>query len=116
MRAFAANMMASASSLSHLGLSGAPLDGHGALDAVVDAALARRLKILVLSHSSLSAAALARLLGGNALNMLFLHNTVVLPLLLSGADGSAALLAAALRANNTTLTALGLTRATVGVA
>jgi hypothetical protein len=55
--------------------------------------------------SAASVPALARLLGGTALTILTLQHTGDEPLLLSGADGSAALLAAALRANNT-LTAL----------
>jgi hypothetical protein len=102
--AFAADMTASASSLSALTFSIAPLDELGALDAVVDAALARRLPGLWLSECSLSAAsvpALARLLGGSALSTLALSYTHGVPLLLSGAEGSAALLAVALRANST---------------
>jgi hypothetical protein len=114
-RALAADLTASASSLSELLLSRAPLAGHGALDAVVDAALARRLPALTLSYTRLSAAsvpALARLLGGNTLNTLVIQVTGDEPLLLSGAEGSAALLAAALRANNT-LTVLGMKRANI---
>jgi hypothetical protein len=114
-RAFATDLTASMSSLSRLWLIHAPVAGHGALDAVVDAALARRLPALWLSDSKLSAAsvpALVRLLGGSALNTLYLHTTGAEPLLLSGAEGSAALLAAALRANNTLIT-LGLMRANV---
>jgi hypothetical protein len=115
-RALAADMTASASSLWHLKLMAAPLAGHGALGAVVDAALVRRLTILRLVHCRLCAAsvpALARLLGGSALKVLYLqHAGDEPPLLLSGAEGSAAVLAAALRANNT-LTALGLAHANV---
>jgi hypothetical protein len=102
--ALAADLTASASSLSHLNLINAPLAEHGALDAVVDAALARRLPVLWLTacgQSAASAAALARLLGGSALNSLALLHPGEEPLLLSGAEGSASLLAAALRANNT---------------
>jgi hypothetical protein len=113
--ALAADMTASASSLSELLLFRAPLDGHGALDAVVDAALARRLPALALTHSGLSdasAPALTRLLCGYALNTLAVQFTGAEPLLLSGAEGSAALLAAALRANNT-LTELRLTAVNV---
>jgi hypothetical protein len=110
-RALAADVTASASPLSQLMLSGAPLAERGALDAVVDAALARRLPGLTLFHCRLSAAslpALARLLGGNALTSLVVQSTE--PLLLPGAEGSAALLAAALRANNTlTMLVTGIT-------
>jgi hypothetical protein len=112
----AADLAGSASSLSRLCLVQAPLAGSGAMDAVVDAALARRLPCLSLADSSLSAAcvpALARLLRGSALNSLSLSlDPGAEPLLLSGAEGSAALLAAALRANNT-LTELLLFRANV---
>jgi hypothetical protein len=103
-RALVADLTASASSLSQLVLIGAPLAGHGALDAVVDAALARRLSAFGLircSLSAVSAPALARLLGGSALENFSLYNAGDAPLLLSGAEGSAALLAAALRANST---------------
>jgi hypothetical protein len=108
--AFAADMTASASSLAHLMLADAPLGGLRALDAVVDAALARRLPTLMLFESSLSAAsvpALARLLSGSALITLFLMFNDDVTLLQSGPEGSAALLAAALRVNST-LTTLGL--------
>jgi hypothetical protein len=107
MVAFAADLTASALSLSQLMLSSAPLGGRATLDAVVDAALARQLTHLLLDFVRLSAAsvpALARLLGGNALNTLVVQHTGAEPLLLSGAEGSAALLAAALRANNTLAT------------
>ena len=113
--AFAADVTASASSLSHLALVGAPLAGHGALDAVVDAVLARRLPAVTLSNSRLSAAsapALARLLRGGALTTLFLSNLGDEVLLLSGEEGSAETLAAALRANNT-LTELDLAHGNV---
>jgi hypothetical protein len=106
--AFAADFIASAFSVSQLELVCAPLSGRGALDAVVDAAMVRRLPSFALSVCDLSAAslpALARLLGGSALDTLFFEGAVPL-LLLPGADGSAALLAAALRANST-LTSLG---------
>jgi hypothetical protein len=114
-RAFAVDLTASASSLLELVLIDAPLAGHGVLDAVVDAALARRLPDLMFCQCSLSAAsvpALARLLSGSALTSLHLLNTGDEPLLLSGEGGSAALLAAALRANNT-LTELSLRSANV---
>jgi hypothetical protein len=114
-RALAAAVTASASSLSELMLFGAPLLGHGALDVIVDAALARRLRYLALGVSPLSAAcapALARLLGGSWLNTLVLQHAGEEPLLLSGDGGSALLLAAALRANST-LTVLGLVHARV---
>jgi hypothetical protein len=102
--AFAADFKASASSLSWLLLLDAPLDGLGALNAVVDAALARRLPALALFQPSLSAAsapALARLLSGSALRTLLLVDIHDVTLLQSGPEGSAAVLAAALRANNT---------------
>ncbi len=104
-RAFAADLTASASLLSHLVLWSAPLAGQGALDAVVHAALARRLPTLGLARCSLSAAsmpAVVRLLSGTALKTLSIMQDIhAEPLLVSGAEGSAALLAAALRANNT---------------
>ncbi len=114
-RALAADMTASASSLSQLALFFAPLGGLGALDAVADAALARRLPLLTLYQSGLShasAPALARLLGDSALSTLNLTSNDDVPLLQSGPEGSAALLAAALRANST-LTELKLVRANV---
>jgi hypothetical protein len=109
-RAFAADLTASASSVSQLLLIRAPLAGLGALDAVADAVLARRLSAFGLircSPSAVSAPALARLLGGSALENFSISNTGDEPLLLSGAEGSAALVTAALRANNT-LALLGL--------
>jgi hypothetical protein len=102
--ALTADVATSASPLSHLLLSNAPLSTLCALDAVVDAALARRLTTFGLCQSSLSAASVpgfARLLSGSALSALFLMNNNDVTLLQSGPDGSAALLAAALRANNT---------------
>jgi hypothetical protein len=113
--ALAADMTASASPLSQLLMTAAPLSGQGVLDAVVDVALARRLHFLALGFSPLSAACvptLARLPGGSALRTLFIHSTGAEPLLLSGEEGSASLLAAALRANST-LTALSFIRANV---
>jgi hypothetical protein len=114
-RTLAADVTASASSPSYLVLIGAPLAGDGALDAVVDAALARRLKALKFCRLSAAAIpAITRLLTSNELKTLVIHNvnTAVEPMLLPGAEGSATLLAAALRANNT-LTDLGLTCANV---
>jgi hypothetical protein len=102
--ALAADMTGSASPLLWLGLSDAPLGVLGVLDAFVDAALARQLPNLAFSHSSLShtsVPALARLLGGSALLSLAIESTGPEPLLMSGEEGSAALLAAALRANKT---------------
>jgi hypothetical protein len=113
--AFADDLLLSASSLLNLMLSNAPLGGLGALNAVVDAALARRLPALALFEPSLSAAsvpALARLLSGSALSALSVFHNDDETLLQSGPEGSAALLAAALRAN-TTLTELSLLRANV---
>jgi hypothetical protein len=104
-RALAADLTASASSVSDLVLRHVPLDGPDTLDAVVDAVLARRLHGLVLGSSVLSQAsvpALVRLLGSSALSMLaVLQRGGAEPFFLSGADGAAARLAAALRANNT---------------
>jgi hypothetical protein len=87
----------------------APLGAQAALDAVVDAALQRRLSTLYFVNCGLtpaSAPALARLLGGSALTGLFVWEYVEAPLLDAPA---AALLADALRANNT-LTTLNLHR------
>ena len=83
--AVAADVKASASSLSELYLVNAPLNGGlRALDAVVDAALACRLTSVHIGTSPLSAAsvpALVRLLSGSALNSLFLEDTGNAPLL-----------------------------------
>jgi hypothetical protein len=89
-RALAADLKASAVPLAHLMLLGAPLGGRGALDAVVDAALARRLPTFALFQSSLSAAsvpALARLLRGGALKTLVLMRNDDVTLLQSGPEG-----------------------------
>jgi hypothetical protein len=61
-------------------VSGAPLDTATALDALVDAALARRLRTLRLLNCDVTdhaAPALARLLGGGALAELEIHSEVV---------------------------------------
>jgi hypothetical protein len=92
--------------LTGIWLIGAPLDAPAALDAVVDAALARRLSSVQLTHCRLLPAAgpaLARLLGGDVLTELYIDN---LHRLLRDAP-AATLLANALRAN-TSLTALSL--------
>jgi hypothetical protein len=92
--------------LTGVSLSGAPLDAPAALDAVVDAALARRLSSVTLHSCGLAPAsvpALARLIGGGD-TLTELHIVGLRPLLDAPA---AALLANALRAN-TTLTALTL--------
>jgi hypothetical protein len=103
--ALAADLVAHAS-LTSVWLCDAPLDAPAALDAVVDAALARRLSSVQLTTCGLSPAsapALARLLGGNTLTELSLDHTLRQLL-----DAPAAmLLANALRAN-TSLTALAL--------
>jgi hypothetical protein len=88
------------SSLVDLLLVDAALDSPAALDAVVAAALAKRLSVVALGYCRLSPAsapALARLLGGDALHSLCIANNNA-PLL----DGAAAaVLADALRANRT---------------
>jgi hypothetical protein len=92
--------MVTHASLVGLSLNSVQLDELAALDAVVDAALARRLTAVTLFECSLSpdsAPALARLLGGSALRMLELWNADE-PLLDAPA---AALLSAALQANST---------------
>jgi hypothetical protein len=103
--ALAADMAAHAW-LASVRLYGAPLDAPAALDAVVDAALARSLSSIKLDTCHLlptSAPALARLLGGNTLTELYIDNGVRQLL-----DAPAAtLLANALRANSS-LTALTL--------
>jgi hypothetical protein len=91
--------------LTALELDGAQLDAPGALDALVDAALARRLRSLLIEGCVLSAAsapALARLLSGNALLQLTLSCSEAEPV-----DVPAAVLGNALR-TNTSLTALAL--------
>jgi hypothetical protein len=100
--------LATHASLASISLHQAPLGMPAAMDAVVDAALARRLSSVKLSACRLSAAsapALARLLSGIELAELKLHcgfNQLL--------DAPAAvLLATALRAN-TSLTALTLTK------
>jgi hypothetical protein len=98
--------LATHASLTSLWLYNAPLDAPDVLDAVVDAALARRLSSVRLSYCRLlpaPAPALARLLGGNTLTELNLKYYVNQLL-----DAPAAvLLANALRVN-TSLTALTL--------
>jgi hypothetical protein len=96
--------VAAHASFEELILENAPLNSEAALDAVVDAALTRRLRRVTLLGCRLSPAsapALARLLGGNALMALSLGDAVILD------APAAAVLAAALRAN-TTLTSLTL--------
>jgi hypothetical protein len=102
--ALAAELAAHAS-LQRFTLANAPLYMPGALDAVVDAALARQfVRFWGCSLLPASAPALARLLGGSTLRELELANEFVEQLL----DGlSAALLGDALRANST-LTSLSL--------
>jgi hypothetical protein len=103
--AFAADVAAHAS-LCELVLLLASLDAPAALDAVVDAALARRLHSISFSHCRLSPAsapALARLLRSDTLTSLSIEGDGLV--LLDAA--AAAVLAAALRAN-ATLTALSL--------
>jgi hypothetical protein len=92
-----------------LDLYNAALHAPAALDAVVDAALARRLSSLGLHDcflSPASAPALVRLLGGNALTDLHIYNAAS-DLALLDAPPAAAQLGDALRAN-TSLTALSL--------
>jgi hypothetical protein len=107
--AFTADV-ATHASLKRLKLFYAPLETAAALDAVVDAALARRMQRIELLNCSLSPAsapALARLLGSDALTALkcaHMHRLLDAP--------AARVLAAALRANST-LTSL--TLAGVGV-
>jgi hypothetical protein len=104
-----AEHVSSHASLTSLSLQHVPLDSPAALDAVVDAVLARRLTSVTLSFCSLapaSAPGLARLLCGNTLTELTLQSDKDIedPLMDYRA---AALLGAALRAN-TSLTALSL--------
>ncbi len=101
--AFAADVAAHAS-LVRLTLLGAPLSTAAAIDAVVDAALARRMDAVALSFCGLSPAsapALARLLSSDALTTLECSHTDLLDV------PAATLLAAALR-ENSTLTSLTL--------
>jgi hypothetical protein len=102
--AFAADVAVHAS-LTGLTLTFARLDSQAAVDAVVDAALTRRLQTLNFCNCRISAStsvpALARLLGGDALTTLTLDVAKF-----SDAPG-APVLAAALRANST-LTSLTL--------
>ncbi len=97
--AFAADVAAHAS-LQALSLLYAQLDTAAALDAVVDAALARRMHRVLFRHCDLSPAsapALARLLGGDALTTLECEGMHLL-------DAPVArVLVAALRANSTLL-------------
>jgi hypothetical protein len=106
--AFAADVAAHAS-LEALYLTAASLNTSAALDAVVDAALARRVHTVALHYCPLSPAsapALARLLGGDALTTLECSHANLV-------DAPAArVLASALRANST-LTSLTLDRAGV---
>jgi hypothetical protein len=92
--------IAAHASLSSVHLSSARLDVPGALDAVVDAALVRRLSVVIFYFCRLSPAsapALARLLDGGALTELTIVNAGVQLL-----DApAAALLGDALRANST---------------
>ncbi len=106
--ALAADLAAHAS-LTSVWLYNAPLDAPGALDAVVDAALARRLSSVWLSNCNLwpaSAPALARLLGSDTLTELYINKSFEQLL----DEPAATLLVNALRAN-TTLTALSLAAA-----
>jgi hypothetical protein len=106
--ALAADVAAHAS-LRGLSLNEAPLRTAAALDAVVDAALARQLQTVTLDRCGLSPAsapALARLLGGGALTTLECVNMDMMD------APSAAVLAAALR-GNATLTSLTLNKTNV---
>jgi hypothetical protein len=92
--------IAAHASLSSVHLTSAQLDAPGALDAVVDAALIRRLSAVQLSFCCLSPASapsLARLLGGSALTELTVinHDMQLLD------APTASLLGDALRANST---------------
>jgi hypothetical protein len=89
---------------------GARVDAPAALDAVVDATLARRLSSVTLSNcllSPASAPALTRLLGGNTLTELTIYGSHTPATQLLGAHAATLLLAHALRVN-TSLTALTL--------
>jgi hypothetical protein len=100
-----ASDMAAHASLQRVGLHSAPLRTLAALDAVVDAALARQFGSLYFTFCQLTRAsvpALARLLSGDTLTELYIQDWTLL-------DGpSAALLGGALRANRT-LTSFSLT-------
>jgi hypothetical protein len=92
--------IAAHASLSSVHLSSARLDALGAQDAVVDAALARRLSVVAFTLCRLSPAsapALARLLGGSALTELTIIDNGVQLL----DTRAAALLGDAFRANST---------------
>jgi hypothetical protein len=107
--AFAADVAAH-TSLQELALTFARLETGGALDAVVDAALALRLISVSLEQchfSPASAPALARLLGGNALTTLECLYTDMLDAPAAAVRAAVAVLAPALRAN-ATLTSLSL--------
>jgi hypothetical protein len=109
--AFAADVAAHAW-LTGLDLERAPLHTPAAVDAVVDAALARRLEAVMLYFCRLppaSAPALARLLSSDALTTLHVYHEVA-PLLLDAPF--ARVVGAALRANST-LTSLTLENARV---
>jgi hypothetical protein len=103
--ALAADLAAHAS-LASVWLFSVPLDAPAALDAVVDAALARRLSCVKLERCQLSPAsapALTRLLGGDTLTELYIDNLDGLLL-----DAPAAVLLANALHANTSLTALSL--------
>ena len=93
-----ADAMASHTSLIGVSLSGAPLGTAAALDAVVDAALARNMSVVELNQCSLSstasAPALARLIQGGALTALRIYDQRRLL-----DEPAAALLGEALRGN-----------------
>jgi hypothetical protein len=105
--AFTDNFAAHALPLSSLTLPVASLHEPGALDAVVDAAMACRLRSCTFIDCCLSptsAPALARLLGSDALTQLFISGSVRQLL----DEGAAVLVGDALRANST-LTTLSVT-------
>jgi hypothetical protein len=90
--------LAAHTSLKRVMLYNAPLHTLAALDAVVDAALARRLEsvcFLVCRLSSVGAPALVRLLGSGTLTELSIDQSEILP------DGPSTALLDALRANST---------------
>jgi hypothetical protein len=99
--------VADCASLTGLQLVNVPLNSPGALDAVVDAALARRLSSVALNDCGLTPAAapaIARLAAGGSLTALDLSGSDLLD------EGTAVLLGDALRAN-TSLTAFIFQRA-----